>query len=130
MSLYVKDCMPESTDDLWKRGHALLEGNDFSGAFRVFQLALSLEPDDHELHHIAGLTLQRMGRHTEATEHFRAAIRRYPMFPEAYADLGDSLANIGQQDLARDAYLNVIKFTLPGEEAHEQAMSGLGELDS
>ena len=122
--------MQESTDDLWQRGHASLEDDDFPVALACFQQALSLEPDDHELIHIVGYTLQRLGRHAEAIDYFQDSIRRFPEFPCAYADLGDSLAIAGQLDHAREAYMNAIKLCLPGEETAEQAIRGLKRLES
>lgn len=120
---------PNDGDALYQQGYLSLESNDFANAIHFFTQAQAISPDDHEIMHLMGVALQGLNRHDEAITQFKNAIDRFHEFPEALADLGDSLRVIGNSEEARTAYDRALALILPGEETIEQIMSGLEQLN-
>lgn len=78
-------------------------GNE-SGALALLESSIELLGDDAEAHAFLAALLQRQNRHTEATEHYLTALRRYPGNARWLVGLGVSLRAQGLRQAAIEAF--------------------------
>ena len=84
---------PAEPEALYDIGTVLLQEQDFAGAARRFQAALTIRADWAEAHNNLGIALASQGRIADALTHFERAVTLKP-------SLADALAN---RDQARAA---------------------------
>lgn len=82
------------------RGHALLSVGRAEDALASFERALQLAPGA-PTHNDVGVALDRLGRISEAIEHFRSAVARDPRHVEA-------LQNLGVAELSQGRYQDAL----------------------
>ena len=85
---------PNFTGAFFNLGLAYEDRGDFDEAARQYGKALEID-DNANAHVNMGAILQRQGRSREAVEHFRAALRIKPDFPEAQRGLARALGESG-----------------------------------
>lgn len=100
---------------------------------REFALALEVlngagAQSNPEFHALAGTVLQRLGRHGEASDAFRAALRGAPGNGAAWAGLGISLEAQGQRPDAAEAFRRALAATPTGSELSNFAEQRLRAL--
>jgi hypothetical protein len=71
--------------------------------FTLYGHALEVSPADNVSHNNLGLMLLRRQRYREAIPHLLATTKLDPGYPNAYRDLGDAYAAIGDETAARQA---------------------------
>src|SRR5688572_16018516 len=67
---------------------------EWSQAERICQAILQREPTNARALHLAGAAAAQLGRHAEAVERLRSAVRVDPAFADAWADLSTLLAMV------------------------------------
>ena len=83
---------------------ACARGGDFANARAAIQRALTLHPDDAQLHLTAANVHQDSGLLSEAVRHARKATEIRPDFAEAYNNLGILLSDLGKIEEAEAAF--------------------------
>ena len=82
----------------------LIERKDYQGALDAANGALEHGQGDAELQAMRGTALQRLGRHAEASEAFRASLRAAPQNGSGWMALAISLEAQGMRPESADAY--------------------------
>ena len=85
---------------LWQRS-----SGDIQGAMESIQASLKLDSGNEFTWDVLGNLYQRLQRHTEAVQAFRAALRLKPNFPAASTNLALSLAELGEAGAARQTLM-------------------------
>jgi tetratricopeptide (TPR) repeat protein len=97
----------KTTDEaarLVSEGAAALERNDASSAAKLFQQALSLNPNNAAAHTYLGVLADRAGNLPEAQRHFEAAAAAEPSSPSARNNLGAVLLKRGSTKRAAEQF--------------------------
>lgn len=118
-ALYRRQGRPEAIEPFLRRGleassrvdtyHRLLgelarERGDYETAFRHFQQAVDLAPDDPIYLGNLAIAAAALGRRREAHEAVAWALRQSPTRPEAWLLLGSALDRLGEADRALVAF--------------------------
>ncbi len=99
--------VPEDRDhgervyDLYRRGSALLESQDYQAAAIPLEQARELEPDKTSIREALGRAYFHAGRYPEAREEFAAVVERSPVNDFAHFCLGRALEKTGHKQEAR-----------------------------
>lgn len=83
-----------------------VERNKPLAALTVLDGAAAGAGNHAEYHFMRGAVLQRLGRHAEAADAYRAALRVQATLPQAWMGLGISLEALEQRKAAADAFRN------------------------
>lgn len=81
-------------------GMTHLEQRNLPQAMREITMAAELDPENPEIDLALGLAYQARGDLRKSEEHFRAAIRKKPGYPEAHNNLGIVLSRQGRGEEA------------------------------
>ncbi len=118
-ALYRKQGRPQAIEPFLLRGleassrvdtyHRLLgelarERGDYETAFRHFQQAVDLAPDDPVCLGNLAIAAAALGKRRQAEEAVAWALRQAPTQPEAWLLLGSALDRLGEPDRALDAF--------------------------
>lgn len=76
----------------------------YSEAVSSYRQAISLAPDDPELHNNLGVAFKELGAFAEAESSVRTALNLRPSYPMAYNNLGNILRAQGKSDQAVQCY--------------------------
>jgi len=87
----------ERVYELFTRGSALLEAEDFAAAAIPLEHARNLEPEKTSIREALGRAYFRSGRFEEARQEFEAVVERSPVNHYAQFCLGRSLENTGRR---------------------------------
>ena len=85
-----------------------VERNKPQAALTVLDDAAAGAGNFAEYHFLRGAVLQRLGRHVEAADAYRAALRVQATLPQAWMGLGISLEALAQRKAAADAFRNAL----------------------
>lgn len=85
-----------------------VERGDLLGALAVLDGVAPAAEAHGDLHVLRGTVLQRLGRHAEATEAYRAALRAQAGTPQAWLGLGISLEALQKRPEAAQAFRNAL----------------------
>jgi tetratricopeptide (TPR) repeat protein len=91
----------------------------------LFYRALALAPESAMVHGVLSEGLRADGRHDEALEHAREAVRLNPTTVSHWNNLGVVLREAGRLDEARDAELRAISI----DPAHASSWMNLGQIE-
>jgi tetratricopeptide (TPR) repeat protein len=94
-----------------------------SESIYTYKKAISMEPDNHELHIGIARAYTKAQRYNEAIEAYKMA-ERFGSLDEHYIDLGDTLTEIGRINEAIDTYNKSIQVGMNVREAY----AGLGSI--
>ena len=89
-----------SARDAYDRGVAAYNTGDLPGAQAAFQQSIAAEPKAYEAHYALGITLDRMGKGTDALEHYREAYKLNANYEAAITAYTFSLYNQGHKSEA------------------------------
>ncbi|MEM7344607.1 MAG: tetratricopeptide repeat protein [Chloroflexota bacterium] len=95
---------PDNVVDLHYRANILRDEQKLEAAVKLYQKALTLHPQQPDLHYDLGQAWQKWDKLGDATISFRQAIQLKPDFFEAHHSLGYALEKQGDLDGARQAY--------------------------
>ena len=99
----------------------LIERRDYAGALDAVNGALAQAQTDPELQMMRGTALQRLGRHAEASDAFRASLRAVPQNGAGWMALGISLEAQDKRREAAEAYKRAAAAGSLGPEARDYA---------
>jgi len=110
---------PNNADALNALGYTLADRTTrYEEAYELIKRALELKPDNHYIVDSMGWVLYRMGRHREALEHLRRALKlQYD--PEIAAHLGEVLWVTGDREGARQVWDQALENTPEDEHLRE-----------
>ena len=81
-----------------------IERRDYAAALEVLNGIRNSDPGNSEIQAMRGTVLQRLGRHADAAEAFKASLRGEPQNGAAWVGLGISLESLGRKSEAADAF--------------------------
>jgi len=82
----------------------LIERKDYAGALLALQGPSLVAPNHSELNLMRATVLQRMGRHSEAADAYRASLQLQASSPHGWIGLGISLEALKQRPEAAEAF--------------------------
>ena len=85
-------------------GQLFLQTEEYERATEVFERALTIEPDNFELHNDYVESLAQSGRHREAIEQMHKTIEQQGEFPDNFLRLGDLYSQVGNDEQAVQNY--------------------------
>ena len=95
---------------IWSNlGLSLMQQGLLDDAAQAAGRALALDAASLNAHYILGTVFQRLGRATEALDHFRQAAAIHPGFAEAFESIGNILTDLGDNEAAANAYRRAIE---------------------
>ena len=95
--------------DLINRGNDLLAQGNTEGALAAYLEALTLTPEDEDLHYNLGIAYARAGKPEEAEKHYREALRIFPDYPEVHNNLGNLLVQANRLTEAVEHFNEAIR---------------------
>ena len=99
---------PNDPEALHRLGMIMESRGDLVTGVHYMQRSLGLAPQVPEFHINLGEAYRKLGRNTEATECFLAAIRYRPTYAEAYNNLALALGELSAADAALEAALTAV----------------------
>ena len=97
-------------------------------ASKMFENAISLNPDYAEAYYNLGVILKQDGQFNTAVGYYKRAIVLLPDYADAHNNLGNTLRELGENDDAIKCYKNVIAINPNYSQAHFNLGSILREL--
>jgi tetratricopeptide (TPR) repeat protein len=91
-----------------------VERREFDGALQVLDAARAGAASNPEFFAMRATVLQRLGRHAEAAEAYRAALGAAPENSATWAGLGVSLEALGKRPEAIEAFKRSQALAAPG----------------
>ena len=76
------------------------EARTWQNSERLYRAALEADPENYNAHYELARFLNAEGRHAEAEQHAREAVRIIPFFADAYLNLGAALSGQGRHEEA------------------------------
>lgn len=110
--------------DLIREGDQLRKSGQLEDARVVYNKAMSLSPDNADVHHRLAIVADKQRAYTEADQHYQAALRLRPRDPKLLNDIGYSYFLRGNLQLA-ELHL---KEALSIDRTHRLAMANLGTI--
>ena len=108
-------------------GVALVKKGQTDEAFKQYQEAIRLNPDDPNAHNNLGNALVKKGQIDEAITQIQEALRLKPDYAEAHNTLGAALHKMGQIDEAISQLQEALRLKPDYAEAHNNLGTALGE---
>ncbi len=109
---------------LWGRLGMIFHAHDFTGEAKVcYSHAMELSPTEYRWPYLIALTLYK-DFVKESVEYFERAVKLAPKNAAAYTNFGDTLAQLGEKERAREQY----RIALQLDPRCNLAMYGLGQL--
>lgn len=107
------------------RANQLLSQGSPAEAVQVLKEALTLNPDDEDIHYNLGLAYTRLGQLDEAVHHYHEALRIFPNYVEAHNNLGNVLMRAGKAEEAIDQFELAVKIKPDYASAHNNLGTAL-----
>ena len=92
-----------------QQANKLMTAGDLQSAIRLYEKALTLTPEDEDLHYNLGIAYAKAGDFTKAEEHYRQALRLLPDYAEVHNNLGNLLLRTRRWDEAADQLNEALK---------------------
>ena len=93
-----------SSVDLNQQANKQMESGDLAGAIQLYLKALSLTPDDEDLHYNLGIAYVKAGDLDKAEQQYREALRLLPDYAEVHNNLGNLLLRLGRINEAEEQF--------------------------
>jgi len=106
----------------------LLKKNDAAHAVDELRLALRLEADSADAHHLLGVALSAIGKGSEAQKAFASALQKRPSDPEIHFNFGVFLGRQSDWQGAAGEFRQVVALRPGHSQAHCLLASALGEM--
>jgi tetratricopeptide (TPR) repeat protein len=90
-------------------GNQLLAQGNYAGAALKFEEAVTISPDQEDLHYNLAIALAKQGKTQEAKKHYEEALRIFPDYAEAHNNLGNLLMNDNKLEEAISRFREAIK---------------------
>jgi len=74
-------------------GNQLIEQGNYAEAARKYEKAVTISPDQEDLHYNLAIALAKLGKTEEAKQQYEEALRIFPDYAEAHNNLGNLLLN-------------------------------------
>ncbi|MEG4351972.1 tetratricopeptide repeat protein [Microcoleus sp. LAD1_D3] len=110
--------------ELYKQGVDRYYAGDLGGAIAAFEKALEINPEDYDAWNGRGITLNGLGRNSEAIIALEKALEINPNFHIAWNNLGLTLNDLGRQSEALTAFETALKI----DPKFQMAWNGLGNV--
>lgn len=105
----AEKCRQEGADALHQRGLIKLQKRDNTGALEDYNLAILLEPNNHQFYHNRGIAIAQMGNLKGAIENFQKALELDPKDLQIYNNLGAVYVELGKLDRAIELFSQALK---------------------
>jgi tetratricopeptide (TPR) repeat protein len=113
---------PKSAEMHRLRGSVLFLRNEWAAAKDDYEIALQSKPEDAAAHYDLGVCQLKLGKHSDAIDCLREAVRYEPQMINARIELAKLLRQQGKNDLA-DAELEAARQIAPDHPLVKQALS-------
>ena len=130
--LIVGACSVITTRGLLLKGEASMDRNEYREALAYFDRALTVDPENPEVHYARGIALYRLTRDGDAVSEFTAAILLDPEYSWAYYSRGLAHKRMGNVDGALADFSDALKYAPKTQEFYySRAMlyRELGKID-
>jgi tetratricopeptide (TPR) repeat protein len=107
-------------------GLSRLQAGYWNNSVDLFTHSIKVTGNNWFLWNNLGITYEDQGRHKEAIESYREALRLSPDFVEAWYNLGVAVSKINDRAMEADAYRNVLRI----KPDHPEAWNNLGVVYS
>ncbi len=108
---------PYSTTYFAQLSRIHLDQHAWAHALEAADRGLALDPEDPQCANQRALALSRLGRHEEAGESLRVALKRNPEDPDSHANLGWSLLESGDGQQAAQHFREALRLDPENDEA-------------
>jgi predicted AlkP superfamily phosphohydrolase/phosphomutase/tetratricopeptide (TPR) repeat protein len=116
------------TPAIWyELGKQYLRLEKYEMARDSFMEAMETEVDNARFQQALAVTYNRLGDYEAAAEHAFVAIELIKYFPEAHYTLGEALQNLGETEMAKNAFENAARLTPRKHHRAEHALINLNE---
>ena len=102
--LDLKDKYPEDVSNYLTLGQLYIHTGEHRQAIAVFERALTIEPDNFEMHDDTVESLANSGRLVEAIEQLKQLSTQQADFPDTYVRIADLYSELGDDDEAVSNY--------------------------
>jgi Tfp pilus assembly protein PilF len=99
----------QAATQLNQQANKLMSAGDVTGAIRLYEKALTLTPEDEDLHYNLGIAYAKASDFSKAEVHYREALRLLPDYAEVHNNLGNLLLRAGRWDEAAEQLDEAIK---------------------
>src|SRR5579859_4780144 len=99
--------------ELFDQAITLHQGGDLSGAERLYQQILLMEPNSFGPHHMLGVIRFQQGKSAEAIDLINGALSLNPQIPAAWINLGHAQSASGRSEEAVASYRRALQLA-PG----------------
>jgi tetratricopeptide (TPR) repeat protein len=117
----IRDAVRErrvDADEAFRAASARFRERDYEGALRLFEESRRRSPELALADYNIGLTLQRLGRHREAAERYRAFLARRPEHLDAWINLGNAHFELRRDAEAAECYARALALAPGDPRAH------------
>ena len=114
----------EPVDELIKKGDILRKNRQYEEAGLVYQRALTLTPQNPNIHHRLAIIADKQQQFSVADKHYDAALKIQPNNVNLLSDLGYSYSRRGNPEKAE----KILKKGLTIDATHKGAMANLGSI--
>ncbi len=108
-------------------GACYKELGQLEGAAKMFEAAVSIQPNYAEAHFNLGAILKALGNDSAAVESYKKAIAITPNYPDAHNNLGTALHDLGQLEAAIESLEWAVAYKYDFSEAHNNLGNALNE---
>lgn len=116
------------TPAIWyELGKQYLRLEQYEQARDSFLEAMETEEDNARFQQALALAYNRLGQFEEAAEHAFVAIELIKYFPEAHYTLGEALQNLGEHEMAKNAFENAARLKPMTHHRAEHAIVNINE---
>ncbi len=116
------------TPAIWyELGKQYLRLEKYELARDSFLEAMETEEDNARFQQALALTYNRLGQFEDAAEHAFVAIELIKYFPEAHYTLGEALQNLGEHEMAKNAFENAARLKPMTHHKAEHAIANIND---
>ncbi|MGD1698722.1 tetratricopeptide repeat protein [Dapis sp. BLCC M229] len=115
----AEKCRQQGADALHHRGLIKLQKRDNTGALEDYNLAILLEPNNHQFYHNRGIAIAQMGNLKEAIENFQKALELDPKDLQTYHNLGAVYVELGEFNQAIELFSQALKLNVQDSQIYQ-----------